>query len=300
MREFEARVVSREAAAAWIDRWDAQQQGFLPDREERFTALIDAVADGVGRRDPLVLDLGCGPGSLAVRLLDRIPGATVIGVDADPILLALAGAAWAGRAGLRFAELDLRIAGWAAALGLDRPADAAVSTTALHWLPPEALAAMYTEVATVLRPGGLMLDGDHLAEDETTSPTLARLGRALTEREERRRPPAAAADTWVGWWEAVVADPALAGLAARRERLGLGSEHHGSPSGLLTVHVDALRKAGFAEVGTLWQRGGNRLLCAVLGGAVLGGSVRGASGDAEVVAGIQQAGDHDAQGGHGL
>jgi SAM-dependent methyltransferase len=260
--------MDRERAAVWIDRWDAQQQGFLPDREERFTALIDAVADGTGRPDPLVLDLGCGPGSLAVRLLDRIPGATVIGIDADPILLALARAAWAGRSGLRFAELDLRVAGWAAALGLDRAADAAVSTTALHWLPPEALAAMYAELATVLRPGGLMLDGDHLTEDEAATPTLARLGRALTEREERRllhpahRP---SADTWTGWWEAVKADPALAGLAERRQRLGLDAEHHGSPSGRLSVHVDALRKAGFAEVGTLWQRGENRLLCAVLG-----------------------------------
>jgi len=255
--------MDRELAAAWVDRWDAQQQGFLPDREERFTALIDAVADGAGRPDPLVLDLGCGPGSLAVRLLDRIPGATVIGVDADPLLLALARAAWADRAGLRFAELDLRVAGWAGALLLDRPADAAVSTTALHWLPPAALAAMYAELATVLRPGGLMLDGDHLAEDETAAPTLARLGRALTEREERRHP--VEADTWAGWWEAVRADPALARLAERRERLGLDTSHHGSPSGRLSVHVDALRNAGFAEVGTLWQRGDNRLLCAVLG-----------------------------------
>jgi len=30
------------------------------------------------------------------------------------------------------------------------------------------------------------------------------------------------------------------------------------------VHVAALRAAGFAEVGTLWQHGDNRLLCAVL------------------------------------
>ena len=255
--------MDRELAAAWVDRWEAQQQGFLPDREERFTALIDAVADGAGRPDPLVLDLGCGPGSLAVRLLERIPGATVIGVDADPVLLGLALAAWAGRAGLRFAELDLRVAGWAAALRLDRPADAAVSTTALHWLPPAALAAMYAELATVLRPGGLMLDGDHLAEDETAAPVLARLGRALTEREIRRHP--SGADTWDGWWEAVNAEPALAGLAGRRERLELDAEHHGSPSVRLSVHVDALRKAGFTEVGTLWQRGDNRLLCAVLG-----------------------------------
>src|SRR4030088_7939 len=105
--------IGSDVAAAWIERWDAQQQAYLPDREERFTALIDAVADGVGRPDPLVLDLGGGPGSPAVRLLDRIPGATVIAVDADPVLLALARVAWAGRAGLRFAELDLRVAGWA-------------------------------------------------------------------------------------------------------------------------------------------------------------------------------------------
>ena len=30
-------------------------------------------------------------------------------------------------------------------------------------------------------------------------------------------------------------------------------------------HVDALRAAGFTEIGTLWQRGADRLLCGVLG-----------------------------------
>ena len=253
-------------AAAWVNRWDAQQQLYMPDREERFTALIDAVAEGAGRADPLVLNLGCGPGSLAVRLLDRMPGATVIAVDVDPLLLALGRAAWADRPALRFADLDLRAAGWSAALGLDRQADAAVSTTALHWLTADALAAVYAEVATVLRPGGLMLDGDHLAEDPAAAPTLTRLGRALVERDERRHPPAAGAETWAGWWDAARADPALAGLAARRDSMHLDTEHHGSPAGRLAVHVEALRKAGFAEVGTLWQRGDNRLLCAVLGG----------------------------------
>jgi hypothetical protein len=29
--------------------------------------------------------------------------------------------------------------------------------------------------------------------------------------------------------------------------------------------VEALREAGFTEIGTLWQRGNNRLLCAVRG-----------------------------------
>jgi SAM-dependent methyltransferase len=263
-RETAEPQIGRGPAAAWIDRWDAQQQAYMPYREERFAALIDALAEGAGRPDPLVLDLGCGPGSLAVRLLDRIAGATVIAIDADPLLLALGRAAWPGRPGLRFADLDLRVPGWTGGLGLHRKADAAASTTALHWLPAPALAAMYAELATVLRPGGLLLNGDHLAEDEAASPTLARLGRALVERADRRCSPESGGETWEAWWQAAAADPALAALAARRERLGLDSEHHGSPSGQLAVHVEALRAAGFAEVGTLWQRGENRLLCAVL------------------------------------
>jgi hypothetical protein len=42
------------------------------------------------------------------------------------------------------------------------------------------------------------------------------------------------------------------------------SEHHCSPAGRLSVHAGAMRSAGFAEVGTIWQRGENRLLCGVL------------------------------------
>ena len=258
--------LGHDAAQGWIERWDRQQECYLPDREDRFTALIDAVEEGSGRADPLVLDLGCGPGSLAVRLLDRIPAATVIAIDDDPVLLALGRAAYPGRPGLTFADVDLRVPGWPAALGLPSQADAAVSTTALHWLEAPELAAMYAELAGVLRPGGLLLDGDHLKVDETDSPMLARLDRAVLEREERRRFPGGHGETWQGWWEAVLADPPLAGAVAERARRRAGLDHHRSESVLLGTHVRALRAAGFAEVGTLWQRGENRLLCAVLGG----------------------------------
>ena len=249
----------------WISRWDAQQQWYMPDREERFTVLIDAVEAGAGRDDPLVLDLGCGPGSLAVRLLDRMPAARVLAVDTDPLLLALGRAAYGSRTGLRFADQDLRSPGWAAALGLERPADAAVSTTALHWLDVARLRAMYAELATVLRPGGLLLDGDHLKEDEAAVPVLASLADAVSERAAGRRAgrPAAHREDWKAWWEAATADPDLAGPAAERDRRGLTEDHHGSESVLLIQHVAALRAAGFAEIGTLWQYGENRVLCAV-------------------------------------
>jgi SAM-dependent methyltransferase len=259
--------LDRDTARDWIERWDRQQEESLPDREDRFTALIDAVEEGTGRADPLVLDIGCGPGSLAVRLLARLPRATVIGVDADPVSLALGRAAHSGVPGLRFADLDLRVPGWSSRLGLDqkRPApDAAVSTTALHWLPEPDLRALYAELASILRPGGLLLDGDHFALDAKKSPTLARLDLALRRREDQRRFPGGHPESWSAWWEAAAADAALAGHVAERQRRRVEAGHHDSESTQLAIHVAALKAAGFAEIGTLWQRGDNRLLCGVL------------------------------------
>jgi SAM-dependent methyltransferase len=251
----------QDTALRWIERWDLQQEVYLPDREDRFTALIDAVEAGTDRPDPLILDIGCGPGSLAVRLAERLPRATIIGIDADPVTLALARAAYPGRA---FEDLDLRVPGWTRSLRLDRPADAVVSTTALHWLSEPELRAVYAELASVLKPGGLLLDGDHFKLDPKEAPTLAMLDRALLEREDGRRFPQGHAESWQGWWEAVAADPELTGYAAERDRRRVEAGHHASESNQLAVHVEALKAAGFAEIGTLWQRGENRLLCAVL------------------------------------
>jgi SAM-dependent methyltransferase len=251
------------AARDWIARWDRQQEAGLPDREDRFTALIDAVEAGAGRPDPLVVDLGCGPGSLAVRLLARIPAATVIAVDADPVTLSLGSAAYAGVPGLRFRDIDLRAPGWETGLGIEpgQKVDAVVSTTALHWLTAAELRGLYRVVASLLRPGGLFLDGDHLRLDETENPVLARLDRAIEEAEDRRRSPNGHAEDWRQWWQAVAEDPTLAGAAAERQR---GTVHHHGPEAVrLAVHTDALRAAGFAEIGTVWQRGANRLLAAI-------------------------------------
>ena len=143
-----------------------------------------------------------------------------------------------------------------------------MSPTALHWLNGGELRAMYAELATVLGPGGLLLDGDHLKEDKAAVPGLARLGDAVSERavlwqtdgEEGTR------EDWKAWWEAVTVTPELAGPAAERERRRLSEDHHGSESVLLTQHIAALRAAGFAEIGTLWQYGENRILCAIMPG----------------------------------
>ena len=139
-----------------------------------------------------------------------------------------------------------------------------MSTTALHWLTEPELRATYAELASVLRPGGLLLDGDHFTLDAKESPVLARLSQALRQREDQRRFPGGHPEGWHAWWDAAAADPALAGHVAERARRRVDAGHHGTESTMLGTHVEALKAAGFAEVGTLWQRGDNRLLCAVL------------------------------------
>ncbi|MDF5757901.1 class I SAM-dependent methyltransferase [Spongiactinospora sp. TRM90649] len=254
-----------QTAHDWIARWDLQQEGYLPDREERFTALVDAVEAAAGRPDPLVLDLGCGPGSLAVRLLSRLPRATVIALDVDPLLLSLGRSGYSHVKGLRFTDVDLRVPGWSGSLELSRPADVAVSTTALHWLSEENLRSVYTEVLSLLRPGGILLNGDHMqVEDE--NPVLSRLERALHDTEKRRKFNDGPPEDWEQWWAATASEPALAGPLAERARVfqSTGADH--SESLLLSIHLRTLREAGFAEIGTLWQRGDNRLLAAVAPG----------------------------------
>jgi SAM-dependent methyltransferase len=247
-----------EQARHWLDRWDRQQERYLPDREERFAVVADIVEAACGP-GPLVVDLGVGPGSLSVRLLDRLPGAHVVGIDADPLLLGLARAAHGDRAGLRLVDHDLRMPGWFTALRLDRPPDAFVSTTALHWLTRDELAAVYATCAATLRPGGLLVNGDHLHEADER-PRLDELARIVGERRARRGGPAGDED-WEAWWDAVRAAPELADLSAMRGPGGV--DHRVDDAPTLDRHVTALRRSGFAEVGCVWQHGDDRVLVAV-------------------------------------
>jgi SAM-dependent methyltransferase len=240
----------------WLDRWEEQQGAYMPDREERFTAMIDVVAALTGPA-PHVVDLGSGPGSLSRRILDRLPEATVTAIDMDPVLLAIGRHALGDMGGrLHWLDADLR-SRWSAQA--DGAVHAAVSTTALHWLQPNALAALYRHLGTVLRPGGVFVNGDHM-DFPATEPRLAAAGRAI--REGREPVASGTIDSWEEWWEAVGKEAGLAAEVAERSR-----RHHDHPdhehSPDLAAHVEALRQAGFAEVDTVWQHVADRVLVAI-------------------------------------
>jgi SAM-dependent methyltransferase len=245
-------ALDTELATTWIRRWDAQQELYVADREERFAVIGDIVSHALGGSGT-VLDLGCGPGSLAGRLAERMPGVRVIGVDSDPLLLAMA----AGRYGesVEFVDADLADPAWLSAV--PSAIDAAVSTTALHWLDPGALAAVYEGLAQRLRPGGVFVDGDHLMIGDPVLDELAvrvREGRAV-------RAGVTQNEDWDTWWAAVGQDPALAELIGKRTARSVA--HHGSNQLSAEQHRTLLLTSGFRSAGTVWQSGDDQVIVGV-------------------------------------
>lgn len=241
--------------AGWLRRWDLQQQVHMPDREDRFAAMLDALR-ALDTERPRILDLGCGPGSLSARLLRRFPAAEIVAVDADPVLLAIGRGALASEPNLHFVEADLS-GDWASSLPITPPFDAAVSTTALHWLSLPDLVRLYRVLAGLLRPGAVFLDGDHLGY-ATDQRRIGEIARAV--RPAWKEAPSGAED-YDTWWARVQDEPALAAALAERNRRWHDHPHHEPQT--YDFHRAALFAAGFAEVGTLWQRLTDRVLIAV-------------------------------------
>ena len=215
-------------------------------RAERFTLIVDLIREtqaSVSR----VLDLGCGAGSLTLRLLESFPEAEVIGVDFDPTMLALARerlAKFGPRS--RLALTDLRDPSWVELVA--EPADAVVSTTALHWLKDGQLARVYAEIAQILRPGGIFLNADHVASDHPPIQAAWERRRAEMRRVEADQD----ADDWHAFWSAYA--EALQLDIAESHRRVIGGWEGGHEDGLpLAWHFDKLSASGFVSVDCFWR-----------------------------------------------
>lgn len=255
--------VSMATAKEWVERWERQQERYAVDREERFSVIADVVEHTTaGRPRPLLLDLGCGPGSLAARLAARFPDAEIVAADMDPLLLELGRTHHADAA--RYVDTVIGEEGWTQTLGLERPLDAAVSTTALHYLPEPALLRAYRSLASLLRPGGVLVNGDHFPPDATPCSALtAHVGRRRSERTGGH-----AREDWRSWWDAAARDPELADLLdERRRRRAAHAGGGGDERVTVRRHAELLRRAGFAHVVPVWQFGDSAVLVAVMGGA---------------------------------
>ena len=123
-----------------------------------------------------VLEIGCGTGSVLLLAASAVPGTSMIGLDPDPRVLAIA-ARKARRAGVRL-RLDR---GYADRLPYpDSSVDRVLSALMLHHLPRDQQQAALREVRRVLAPGGRL----HLLDIDGSPPSragrLLRLGHVHT------------------------------------------------------------------------------------------------------------------------
>lgn len=243
----------------YLETWDRQQEEFNEDRERRFDEMFDVLEAQVTKRFT-ALDLGCGPGSLTARMLHRFPRARSVAVDYDPVVLRI-GQGALGTMGGRITWVDAKLGseGWTRRLPARR-FDAALSTTALHWLEPEELRALYGDLHRVLRRGGIFLNGDVMPWDARRT----RLNRIAWKVHRARTGESEGHPRWSGWerwWARAEKDPYLHPFFEEREARRSRHPRHTPPS--LEFHAAALRRAGFHEVEVVWEDLWNRVLLAI-------------------------------------
>jgi SAM-dependent methyltransferase len=253
-------AIHTEWAEEWQRSWDHQQEGYMPDREARLTALLDIV-EAVAGPAPVVLDLACGTASITRRLLARLPRARAVAVDVDAALLAIAGASVGTDERVQVVRADVTAPGWAEALPVpDGGFDAVVSATALHWLTEPELRRLYGDLRLLVRPGGVVANADDMDPSD-----LPRLGAALEGLAEHQRDEVRSdgRPDWAAWWDEVAADPALTEAVAERQRFFGGVAHPASFHPPSRWHVAALEAAGFSEAGVAWRQGPGAVVAAV-------------------------------------
>lgn len=230
----------------WYERWEAMQACYVVRREYRLDLMLQ-LPELPRTREVQILDLGCGPGSLAFRAFQHYPNAHVVAVDADPVLLAMGrGVAGPRTDRIQFLQADIRRAKWW--MAYDEAFDLVVSATALHWLSAENLKAVYRRIYRVLKPGGWFMNSDHVASDDPV--TQARYRQMLPARQQAALR-ATGVDDWDGFWRGLADALSPLDLQAlwREADLWEGTDD-GHPK---QFHLDGLRQCGFEQVEIHWQ-----------------------------------------------
>jgi tRNA (cmo5U34)-methyltransferase len=133
----------------------------IPLAAEQIDVLLRIVRNALPKVER-VLDLGCGDGILGRTVLAEYRGATAVFLDfATHMIEAAKEKADAARA--TFVVQDLGTRDWMQSVGSHAPFDLILSGLAIHHLPDARKRELYQEIFSMLTPGGLFLNLEHVA-----------------------------------------------------------------------------------------------------------------------------------------
>jgi SAM-dependent methyltransferase len=213
---------SRAAAEVWSDpafaeawlRADPVGAGDLLALPRRMAAAL--IAHDIGH-PRLVVDVASGAGTFLSVFLDAFPEARGVWTDASPAMLDKAREEL-DRFGGRVTFLPGDMAELRAA-GVPGEADVLSTSRASHHLDRAELHGFYREAAGLLRPGGWLVNLDHVGPDQ---------------------------DVWDQRYRAVRKQ--FTGPASART-----AHHHRYPLPSVTDHLDGYRAAGVTDADVAWK-----------------------------------------------
>lgn len=219
-----------QAAAAWRDEAYAQSWA----KSDSFRDLLDyprrlaaAVIADDNPEPSCIVDVGAGPGAVLEVFLGQFPAARGIWTDTSRAMLDLGRerlAPFGDRVEYRIADMtDLGSA------RLPPGVDIITTSRASHHLDRGGLIGFYCDVAALLKPGGWLVNLDHIGPASQAGPP----GEAGFDEVWDKR------------------------LRAVRKRLGVGPDgqkhHHNYPLTSLRDHLDAFGAAGITDVEVPWR-----------------------------------------------
>lgn len=220
-------LVPHTAPAYWGSK-AAEYDGFIRRVVPRYDELTERLLALLPAECSRVLELGCGTGSLSLRLAERAPAASFVFVDAAPEMIAVTrerladqfpdAARRARFVELRFEDLGLR----------PHQYDVIVSSLSLHHVADPT--ALYRTLHTGLIPGGALRIADGYAAESSAVQALH-----------------------MEQWEAFWREPGnLSPAEIGQVRQHVAQHDHYLP---LSIHFRALAGAGFRGCDCIWRDG---------------------------------------------
>jgi tRNA (cmo5U34)-methyltransferase len=134
----------------------------IPGADLQF-AVINKIARAWCPQPRTILDLGCGNGILGKFLLSGFPTARGLFIDFSEPMLAAARGNLSSVSGAAIIKADFSTPAWLDRASEHKPFDLVISGFAIHHQPDDRKRTLYGEILSLLSPGGVFLNLEHVA-----------------------------------------------------------------------------------------------------------------------------------------